>query len=224
MLAKIGGMMSLATALSVLGLALIDTLSPAVIGIVLYLLLAQPRRVGLLLASYLTTVASAYFLLGALLMVGLGAIMPTIKPAVGAGIQAGIGITLFIASWFIPAKPRQTPRRPKNLTIPAMITFGLGTWLFEFATAVPYFTAIGIMTAAHLSLPQWLPLLIVYVAIMILPGLVLYLAWLALGERTRERFERWRTKMNSNVGGTVSWIIGIAGVLIFFNALPVLIV
>lgn len=215
--------MSLATALSVLGLALLDTLSPAVIGIVLYLLLAQPHRVGRLLASYLTTVASAYFVLGALLMVGLGAIMPTIKPAVGAWIQAGIGITLFIASWFIPTKPRQTPRRPKSLTIPAMITFGLGTWLFEFATAVPYFTAIGIMTAAHLSLPQWLPLLIVYVIIMILPGLVLYLAWLALGERTRERFERWRTKMNSNVGSTVSWIMGIAGVLIFFNALPGLI-
>lgn len=212
--------MSFATGSSVLGLALLDALSPAVIGVVLYLLLAQPRRVGLLLASYLTTVAGAYFVLGALLMVGLGAIMPAVNPTVGAWIQAGIGVTLFIGSWFVPTEPRQTPRRPKSLTIPAMIAFGLGTWLFEFVTAVPYFTAIGIMTAARLSLPQWVPLLIVYVIIMILPGLVLYLARLALGERTRERFERWRTQMDNSVRGALSWIMGIAGVLIFFNALP----
>ncbi|MGP6175603.1 hypothetical protein [Corynebacterium sp. A21] len=42
-----------------------------------------------------------------------------------------------------------------------MMLFGLGTWLFEFYTAVPYFGAIGVMASAGLVPTQWLPLLAV---------------------------------------------------------------
>lgn len=102
------------------------------------------------------------------------------------------------------------------------VQFGLGTWLFEFYTAVPYFGAIAVMTSAGLAPSSWLPLLGIYVVIMILPGLVLAVAWLLLRERLRERFERWQHKLSAGSRSALSWTLGIAGVLVFLDALQVI--
>ncbi|KUI21033.1 hypothetical protein AU192_11290 [Mycobacterium lehmannii] len=211
--------MPIVTVGAVLALAALDMLSPALIGVTLYLLPARPRRVGMLLAVYLTTVAGAYFVLGVLLKLGLGALLPVIDPGVWTWVQGGIGVALFIGSWFIPAKETSQPR-VETFTVQSIVLLGLGTWLFEFYTAIPYFAAIGIMTSASLEPPQWLVLLGAYVLIMILPGIVLFLAWTLLRERMCERFERWQRRLTVNSRTTVSWIVGIAGVLLFLNALP----
>lgn len=81
--------MSMLTITAVLGLAVVDMLSPALIGVTLYLLLARPRRTGLLLGVYLATVAAAYLLLGVVLMVGLGAVVPVSTRTCGPGSRAG---------------------------------------------------------------------------------------------------------------------------------------
>ena len=214
--------MPITTVLAVLGLAVLDMLSPALIAVTLYLLLARPRRMGLLLIVYLVTVAVSYFLLGVVLMLGLGALVPAIDPTVGAWIQGTIGVGLFIASWFIPTKPREgrSPEHPRSFTVRSMVILGLGTWLFEFYTAVPYFGAIAIMTSAGLPAASWLILLGAYVIVMVLPGIVLFIAWALLRSRMTERFERWQRKIETSTGSALSWIIGIAGVLIFLDALP----
>ncbi len=213
--------MSVETIGVVLGLALLDTLSPTVIGVTLYLLLARPRRVGTLLGVYLGSVAIAYFALGVLLMFGLGAVVPVVGDTVWAWGQTALGVALIAGSYFIPDKdPERAPVRARSFTLGSMLLLGLGTWLFEFATAVPYFAAIGIMTAARLTAVQWSPLLGVYVTVMVLPGILLLAAWAALGERTRERFERWRDKLSSGSRSTLRWIVGIAGVLILLDAAP----
>ncbi|GAA5040336.1 cytochrome c biogenesis protein CcdA [Thermocatellispora tengchongensis] len=215
--------MSIETIGAVLGLALLDTLSPTVIGITLYLLLARPRRVGALLAVYLGSVAVAYFALGALLMLGLGAVVPHVDETAWAWGQAVLGAGLIVGSYFIPGeKPERASVRARSFTLRSMLLLGLGTWLFEFATAVPYFGAIGIMTSAGLSAVQWSPLLGAYVTIMILPGILLYAAWAALGERLRARFERWRDKVSSGSRTMVSWIVWIAGCLILLEAVDTL--
>ncbi|MFC5832570.1 hypothetical protein [Nonomuraea insulae] len=59
-----------------------------------------------------------------------------------------------------------------------------------------------------------------YVTIMVLPGILLFAAWTALGERMRERFERWQDKLSSGSRTTLRWIIGIAGALILLDAAP----
>lgn len=190
-------------------------------GGVLFLLLIRPPRLPLLLGVYLGTVAIAYFALGVVLMLGLAAVAPDIDPTVRAWVQGGVGIALFAGSWFIPDRdPERTPRPPRTPTIGSMVLLGLGTWLFEFYTAIPYFAAIGVMTSAGLEPGQWLLLLAVYVTIMILPGIVVYIAWLLLQERAQERFERWQSKLADNPRNTLSWVVGIAGVLIFLDALP----
>lgn len=217
--------MSTVTVGAILGLAVLDMLSPAVVGVTVYLLLTRPRGLPLLLAVYLGTVAVAYYALGILLMLGLGAVMPVIDPGVWAWAQGGIGVALFIGSWFIPRKgPAPTPapesRVARSLTPGAMVLLALGTWVFEFYTAVPYFAAIGIMTSAGLEPSAWLLLLAAYVLIMILPGVVLYLTWVLLGERLHGRLERWQRKLRSDSRAALSWIVGIAGVLLFLDALP----
>lgn len=213
--------MSIATIGAVFGLALLDTLSPTVIGVTLYLLLARPRRVGGLLGVYLGSVAVAYFALGVLLMLGLGALVPAVDDTVWAWAQAAFGLALIVGSYFIPDKdPERASAEARSFTVRAMLLLGLGTWLFEFATAVPYFAAIGIMTSAGLPAVQWAPLLGGYVTVMVLPGLLLLAAWAALGERTRERFERWRARFSSGSRGALRWIVGIAGVLILLDAAP----
>ncbi len=215
--------MSIETIGAVLGLALLDTLSPTVIGVTLFLLLARPQRAGALLAAYLGSVAIAYFGLGVLLMFGLGALVPAVDQIVWAWGQGALGIGLIVGSYYIPAKnPERASSRPQSFTMRAMLLLGLGTWLFEFATAVPYFGAIAIMTSAGLALAQWAPLLGVYVAIMVLPGVLLYLAWLALGERMRARFERWQEKLASGSRTALSWMIWIAGILILLGAVDTL--
>ncbi|MFC4011980.1 GAP family protein [Nonomuraea purpurea] len=211
--------MSIETIGALLALALLDTLSPTVIGITLYLLLSRPRRVGALLGVYLGTVAIAYFALGVLLMLGLGAVVPHVDDTVWAWGQAALGVALIVGSYFIPGKnPERASIREGSFTMRSMLLLGLGTWLFEFATAMPYFGAIAIMASAGLPAVQWAPLLGVYVAIMVLPGLLLFVAWAALGERVRERFERWRHKMSSGSRTALSWIVGITGFLILVEA------
>ncbi|MEU6716344.1 GAP family protein [Nonomuraea sp. NPDC046802] len=211
--------MSIETIGALLALALLDTLSPTVIGITLYLLLSRPRRVGALLGVYLGTVAIAYFALGVLLMLGLGAVVPHVDDTVWAWGQAALGAALIVGSYFIPAKnPERASIREASFTMRSMLLLGLGTWLFEFATAMPYFGAIAIMTSAGLPAVQWAVLLGVYVTIMVIPGILLFVAWAALGERVRERFERWRHKMSSGSRTALGWIVGITGFLMLAEA------
>ncbi len=211
--------MSIETIGAVLGLALLDTLSPGVTGTTLFVLLARPRRVGTLLGVYLGTVAVAYFALGVLLMLGLGAVVPVVDATVWAWGQGTLGAALIVGSFFIRDKsPGDAPARSRSLTLRTMLLLGLGTWLFEFSTAVPYFGAIGIMTSAGMTAVQWSPLLAAYVTIMVLPGILLGLAWAALGERTLGRLRRWRDRTSSGSRATLRWIVAMAGLLILLDA------
>lgn len=233
--------MGLDVVLPVYGLALLDTLSPATIGISIYLLLTAGPRTPRLLFSYLATVALFYFALGTALMTGLGAVTDSLGDAVNSRsaylVQAGIGAALFIGCWFVPTKKKDDPtdgdgvrvgaiaagrreRRPgRAQTVPAMVGLGVTTGLLEAATALPYLAAIGLMTSAGLSPAQWAPLLAGYNVVMVLPGVLLFLVWRIVGERVRARFERFRDWLQANSAETLAWIMGIAGVLLVRDAI-----
>lgn len=223
--------------LPVYGLALLDTLSPATIGISIYLLLTGGPRAARLLTSYLATVAAFYFCLGVALMAGLGAVADSLGDAMhgraASLVQLGIGAALFIGCWFVPTKQKERSdddgsgaagrserRAGRARTIPAMVGLGVTTGLLEAATALPYLAAIGLMTSAGLSPAQWAPLLAGYTVVMVLPGLLLHLAWRVAGERVRSRFERFRDWLRATSGETLAWIMGIAGVLLVRDAVP----
>lgn len=206
---------------AVLGLALLDMLSPAIIGTTLYLLLIRPHRLGILLGVYLGTVAIAYFALGVALMLGLSAIVQHVDSTTLAWGQGATGAALIVGSYFIPDKAPDTPPiQEQSLTVRSVVVLGIATWAVEFLSALPYLAAIGIMSTADPPAAQWLTLLGAYVTIMVLPGILLYGASIVLGDRIRDRLERWRRQASSGSRSTVRWIVGIAGALLVLGALP----
>ncbi|MFE6307982.1 GAP family protein [Nocardiopsis sp. NPDC057823] len=214
-------MPSLNVLLPVAGLALLDTLSPAVIGVSLYVLLSGARSAARPLLAYLGTVAAFYFALGCALMFGAGAALEMVgglldDTALGWVLTVAGGAAL-VYSFFMSTEPR--PRRPESLRAGAMVALGLGTGLLEGSTALPYFGAIGIMTAAGLAPAVWLPVLAAYNLVMVAPGLLLYLGYRALGERVRPRLEKWRTGIESSGREALPWIVGIVGFLVLRQGL-----
>lgn len=206
----------------VAGLALLDTLSPATIGITLYVLLTGARSVARPLLAYLGTVAAFYFVLGCALMLGLGALLSSLNglvdgPAVSWGMVV-LGGGLLAYSFVMPSRTRER-RRPESLRTGAMVALGLATGLLEAGTALPYLGAIGIMTTAALAPAVWVPMIAAYNVVMVLPPVLLYLGHRALGERLRPRLERWRTRVESGSREAMGWILGIAGAVLLINGL-----
>ncbi|NYH55226.1 cytochrome c biogenesis protein CcdA [Nocardiopsis arvandica] len=206
----------------VAGLALLDTLSPATIGVSLYVLLSGARRVARPLFAYLATVAVFYFVLGCALMLGFGFLFEELEgladsPVLGWPMVV-LGGGMFAYALFAPDRPRRQ-RRPSSLSTTAMIALGLATGLLEGGTALPYFGAVGIMTTAELSPAVWVPVLAAYNVVMVLPPILLYLGYRALGERLRPRLERWRAKVESGSREAMGWLLGIVGFLVLVHGM-----
>ncbi|MEE2037014.1 GAP family protein [Nocardiopsis sp. CT-R113] len=208
--------------LPVAGLALLDTLSPATIGISLYVLLSGARSVARPLFAFLGTVALFYFVLGCALMLGFGFLLDTLGGAADSApvswAMVVLGGGLLVYSFLAPTKPR-AQRRPASFRTVAMIGLGLATGLLEGGTAFPYFGAIGIMTTAELPATTWLAVLAAYNVVMVLPPILLYLGHRALGERLRPRLERWRSKVEAGSREALAWIIGLVGFFLLANGL-----
>lgn len=205
------------------GLALLDTLSPATLGVTVYLLLSEKERLGSRLMIYLVTVAAFYFAVGFALMLGLDKLLSTLSSILEhrsiSWTMMMIGTILFIASFFYPTskKKRTDLPRPKSKSKAAMIALGFTTSVVEVGMALPYFAAIGLMTAANLPAYQWLTILGGYNFIMILPPLVLFILHALFGRVMQRPLERLRVKL-SNTGSALSWIMCIVGLILIFNS------
>lgn len=206
----------------VAGLALLDILSPATIGITLYVLLSGSRSVARPLFAYLGTVAVFYFVLGCALMLGFGFLLDAVNGVADSPVvswaMVGLGGALLVSGFFVPTGPREQ-RRPASFGTGAMIALGLATGLLEGGTALPYFGAVGIMTTAELSPATWVPVLAAYNVVMVFPPILLYLAHRLLGERLRPRLDRWRARVESGSRKTLGWIVGLVGFFLLTNGL-----
>ncbi|KOP68639.1 hypothetical protein AMS62_27940 [Bacillus sp. FJAT-18019] len=215
--------MTLELLLSIGALSLLDTLSPATLGVTVYLLLTGKERLILRLFVYLSTVAGFYFLVGIALMLGMDALLQSVNAIFQnrtvSWIMAIVGGVLFVASFFVPTKKTPEPRRPKSQRLGAMVGLGLTTSLLEVATALPYFAAIGLMTTAHLSLLQWIPLLAAYNVVMVLPPLILLGLHLVFGRVMQKPLEKLRMKSAQSSGSVLSWVMCIAGVILVLNSI-----
>ncbi|WP_106767386.1 GAP family protein [Paenibacillus faecalis] len=209
--------------ISVGALSLLDTISPAMLGVTVYLLLSARDRLVPRLMVYLLTVAGFYFFVGASLMLGLDAIFESVSGILQnravSWIMAITGAVLFIASFYVPTKKTTEPRRPKSSSIGAMVALGFTTALLEVATALPYFAAIGLMTTAQLKIFQWVPILVAYNFIMILPPLLLFGLHAVFGRLMQKPLERLRVKLANSSGSVLSWVMSIAGIILFLNSI-----
>ncbi|MGE7766248.1 GAP family protein [Peribacillus sp. NPDC096540] len=206
-------------------MALLDTLSPATIGITVYLLLTDKERLTTRLAVYLLTVAGFYFAIGVALMLGLSFLLEIISGVFQNRIVSWtvfiIGGILFISSFYVPTKKNSELPAPKSKSILSMAALGFTTSLIEVSTAFPYFAAIGIMTTSNLSWIEWSAILAGYNFIMVLPSLVLFLFYLLFGRWTQKPLEKLRLKIAGN-SSALSWIMCIVGIILIFNSLDYL--
>jgi cytochrome c biogenesis protein CcdA len=96
-------------------------------------------------------------------------------------------------------------------TFAAIALLGVTVTALELPTAVPYFGAIALLTAAKLSTAQWLPLLVIYNAIFVLPPVLLLVGHVVAGRRLEKRYADLRERLQAGAHQTMLWIVGLVG-------------
>lgn len=208
---------------AVLALAVVDAINPSALVVALYLL-SQPNVVPRLLA-YVAGILVSYFAVGCALMLGAGALFARFGAAldhpVAWGVQGALGALLLAYALFAPkqgADSMRPPAAPRRSGLAGMVLLGATVTVLEMVTALPYFAAIAIMVGAGLTTPVWLPLLLVYNLVFILPPLALLGLHLAFGSRLRDRYGRWQARLQAGAREALLWIFGIVGVGLLVDA------
>lgn len=223
--------MTLELLLTLGGLALVDSLSIGTLLIPVFFLIAPRLRAGRMLL-YLATIAGFYLVVGIVLMLGAQAAFTALGDVVdstaGRVVQLVLGVGLLVTSFLIPTKPKEGagPGRLSRWRDGALegrrasvvMAVAIGAGLVEVATMLPYLGAIGLMTAAPITVPTRALLLLVYCGVMVLPALVLLAARLVARRLIEPALRRLAAWLERTGAETTAWIIGIVGFLIARDA------
>jgi len=220
-------MISAALLLSIAGLALLDSLNPATIVAVTLILLAAPKRAGLIALGAVTGAALTVFVVGAALFLTAGA-------AAGAvdGIIIGLRFLAFGAAGIALVASgvrRFKDRERKPIALPAWFTpamalpFGVLLTAADLPNAFPYFIAIERMLSTDVGITTGLLVLLCYAIVYCLPCLVLLLVGTFNRERTRNwllgivtRFGSGKIKRSIAIGLlTIAAGVGVASIPFF---------
>lgn len=203
-----------AVLLGFLALALIDSINPSAIVVTLYLL--SRGRGPAQVVVYVLAIFLTYLTLGVLMMLGVEAMLPSVQ-TLGSGrlgliVQGLIGLAMLIYAFRSPSAPRQGPRvEPTASSYVALMALGVVVTTMELPTAIPYFGAIALLTAADVPMARWLPLLLLYNTIFVLPPVLLLAGQIAFGRRLDARYARLRERLQAGARETVLWIFGLVG-------------
>ncbi|GIP43560.1 hypothetical protein J45TS6_20190 [Paenibacillus sp. J45TS6] len=208
------------------GLSLLDTLSPATLGVTVYLLLTEKKKVGLKLMVYLFTVIGFYFSAGVAIKLGFGFFFEVfstfLQNRVVSWMLFIVGGILFIWSFYVPKRKKSSYTNPITKTNSRMIALGVTTSLVEVGTALPYFTAIALMTNSGLVWYEWLPLLFAYNVVMVLPPFILYMLYMLLGSVMQKPLKFIQNQMSKSSSSLASWIMCIVGLLLMLYSVDYL--
>jgi hypothetical protein len=212
-------------------LALIDSTSFGTLLIPIWLLLHPGRvRPGRILI-FLGTVAAFYYAVGVAVALGADAFLPQISRVLDTSaamwIQLVAGVALFFWSFRLDRKHRKAGGggrlvrwRERALSdergAAGLAGLALAAAAAEVTTMLPYLAAIGLLTTADLPGAQVALVMAGYCVLMIVPAVALLGLRLAGGEwvtKPLTRFSDWLAGSN-----TLSWIVGIVGFLLAYDA------
>jgi len=210
--------------IAVFGLALVDSVNPSALVVTTYLLSGRsPTRTVL---AYVTGVFTSYLAIGVGLMLGLdvlltfagGEVLDSTLVYVVQGIAGGILLCYAIIA---PdeAGPDSGSRVPETRSTVKLFALGVIVTVIEFSTALPYLGAIALLTEANLQPSQWLPILVGYNLVFVLPPVVLLGAFVMVGNRTEQRFDGLRARLQRHSRTTFLTVIGIVGFLLLADSL-----
>jgi cytochrome c biogenesis protein CcdA len=202
------------TLLGLFALALVDSINPSAIAVTLYLLARErgtPSIVVYVAAIYLT-----YLSLGTMMMSGIDALSPSLRATadsrLGLIVQGLVGLTMLLYAIRAPTTATSAARlEPRASTYAALALLGVTVTIMELPTAVPYFAAIALLTTADLRIAQWLPLLILYNAIFVLPPVMLLVGHIVFGRRLEARYARLRERLQAGAREATLWVAGLVG-------------
>src|SRR5688500_12412518 len=200
--------------LGLVALALVDSINPSAIVVTLYLL--SGGRVPAQIVVYVAAIFVTYLTLGVMMMSGLDALLPSLT-TMGSGrlgliVQGVIGLSMLLYAIGAPTTAKSAPRvEPRARSSAALALLGLTVTTMELPTAVPYFAAIALLTTADLPMTQWLPLLVLYNAIFVLPPVLLLVGHIVFGQRLDARYANLRERLQAGAGETMLWIFGLVG-------------
>jgi hypothetical protein len=199
---------------ALVALAVVDSINPSAIAVTLYLLTRS--RVVQKAGVYIAAVFLTYLALGGAMMLGLDALVSSLSTAadgrLGYTVQGAVGLALLLYAILAPAHGASTERPdPGGTTLVAVALLGVTVTAMELPTAVPYFATTALLTSAGLPIEQWLPLLVLYNAIFILPPVLLLAGHLVFGRRLDAQYDGLRTRLQAGARGALLWICGLVG-------------
>ena len=200
--------------LSLLALALVDSINPSAIVVTLYLL--SRERVLAQVVVYVTAIFLTYLTLGVMMMSGIEALLQSLWTTGGGRLgliaQGLVGLAMLVYAIRAPTTATSAPRaEPSASTYTALALLGVTVTAMELPTAVPYFGAIAVLTAADLPMARWLPLLVIYNAIFVLPPVLLLGGHIVFGRRLDAQYADLRERLQAGARETMLWIFGLVG-------------
>jgi cytochrome c biogenesis protein CcdA len=200
--------------LGLLALALVDSINPSAIVVTLYLL--SGGRGPAQIVVYVAAIFLTYLTLGVMMLSGIDALLPS-WGTMGSGrlafiVQGLIGLAMLLYAIHAPTTAKSAPRvEPSASSHAALALAGVTVTAMELPTALPYFGAIALLTTADLPMAQWLPLLVLYNAIFVLPPVLLLVGHLVFGRQLDARYADLRERLQAGARETMLWIFGLVG-------------
>ncbi len=214
------------TIVGVLLLALVDSINPSAIVVTLLLLSTAGSRAHVQVPVYVGTIFTTYLLIGVLMVLGLGALLPSVSVYAGLVIQTLIGLALLTYSLARSRRRDSAPAvaRPSAGSYAALVLLGVTVTVMELPTALPYLGAIALISEAELSPRSWVPLLVVYNVIFVLPPLLLLAGHLVLKDRLAQSYATLTERLERGARETALWIAGLVGGALFLTGVIELVV
>lgn len=223
-------------------LALIDSTSFGTLLIPIWLMLAPGRvRVARILV-FLLTIGAFYFGVGLAILFGAEALVRqyrdsfTSRPA--QVVAFVVGAALLAWSFILERQAKRqkaegtqagrlTTFRKRAVGVEAegggllsLVALALVAGLVEVASMLPYLGAIGALTASGITWPVSGLVLAGYCAVMVLPAVVLLILRVIAVRGVTPLLERIDAWMSRNAADTLSWVVGIIGVVVMVNTAP----
>ena len=209
---------------AIVGLAVVDSVNPsALLATIALLLRGRPARP--LVAVYLVAVLVTYLAIGLALTLGLGLTPRAVLQSDATYLAQGVlGAAMLAYAVAAPGRRREpgraAPRRLPAARRPlAVFALGVAVTVLELPTALPYLGAVGAITRAELAVAEWLPLLLLYNLIFVLPPLALLAGHLALGDRADPLLGRLRDRLGGAAREGMLWLLGLVGFFLVADAL-----
>lgn len=197
-----------------LALALVDSINPSAIVVTLYLL--SGGRGPAQIVVYVAAIFLTYLTLGVMMMLGIDALLPSLGTMGSSRFafiaQGVIGLAMLLYAIRAPTTAKSAPRvEPSASSYAALALLGVTVTTMELPTAVPYFGAIALLTTGDLPMARWLPLLVLYNSIFVLPPVLLLAGHIVFGSRLDERYADLRERLQAGARETMLWIVGLVG-------------